>query len=112
VLVALAEVIRRMNEVFDGGNFDDTDIGALSTHVVTRMLENPVVRTQVDTNTQQQVTDSRALKAGFVDALVEAQAAYGDLVKQLFDGESKRADYFHSLISVLYLEAARTGDAG
>ncbi|WP_248582058.1 hypothetical protein [Nocardioides sp. InS609-2] len=27
-------------------------------------------------------------------------------------GERKRVDYFHSLISLLYLEAARAGDAG
>ena len=112
VLVALAEVIRRMNEVFDGGSFDDTDIGALSSHVVSRMLENPVVRTQVANNTQQQVAESPALKSGFTDALVEAQAAYGELVKQLFDADTKRADYFHSLITLLYLEAARTGDVG
>ncbi|HEY0950847.1 type I restriction endonuclease subunit R [Nocardioides sp.] len=109
VLVALAEVIRRMNEVFDGGSFDDTDIGALSSHVVRRMLDNPVVRTQVRTNTQQQVAESPTLKAGFTDALVEAQAAYGELVKQLFDADSKRTDYFHSLITLLY-ETARAGD--
>ena len=33
-------------------------------------------------------------------------------VKQLFDGETKRADYFHSLITLLYAEAALAGDAG
>lgn len=112
VLVALAEVIRRMNEVFDGGSFDETDIGALSAHVVKRMLDNPVVRAQVDSNTQQQVIDSPALKAGFVDALVEAQSAYSELVKQLFDGETKRVDYFHSLISLLYLEAQAPNSVG
>lgn len=112
VLVALADVIRRMNEVFDGGAFDDTDIGALSQHVVRRMLDNPVVRTQVRNNTQQQVAESPALKAGFTDALVEAQEAYSELVKQLFDGETKRADYFHSLITLLYAEAVTAGDAG
>lgn len=58
MLVASAEIIRRMNEVFDGGSFDDTDIAAVSTHVVRRMLDNPVVRTQVDNNTQQQVAGS------------------------------------------------------
>ncbi|MGI8645336.1 MAG: type I restriction endonuclease subunit R, partial [Nocardioides sp.] len=112
VLVALADVIRRMNVVFDGGSFDETDIGALSTHVVRRMLENPVVQAQVQNNNQQQVAESPALKAGFTDALVEARAAYGELVKQLFDGETKRADYFHSLITLLYAESARAGDAG
>jgi type I restriction enzyme R subunit len=111
VLVALAEVIRRMNEVFDGGSFDDTDIGALSEHVVRRMLDNPVVRAQVAANTQQHVTDSPALKAGFVDALVEAQEAYQDLVKQLFEGEEKRAEYFFHLIPLLFRTAEQVGDA-
>lgn len=77
---AVVEVIRRMNEVFDGGTLDDTDIGALSTHVVSRMLDNPVVRTQVATNAQQ----------------------------QLFDGETKRAEFFHSLISLLYHQGEQT----
>jgi type I restriction enzyme R subunit len=107
VLVELAEVIRRMNEVFDGGSFDDTDIGSLSTHVVRRMLANPTVREQVAANTRQQVVDSPDLKEGFTDALVEAREAYGELVKQLFDGESKRVDFFHSLIALLYLEKDR-----
>lgn len=65
-----------------------------------------------DPVTQQQVAESPALRSGFTDALVEAQAAYGELVKQLFDADTKRADYFHSLITLLYLEAARTGDVG
>lgn len=63
-------------------------------------------------NTPQQVADSPAMRDGFVDALVEAQAAHGELVKQLFDGESKRADYFHSLLTLLYLEGARSEGTG
>ena len=105
VLAALDEVIRRMNEIFDAGAFDDTDIGSLSSHVVGRMLDDDTVRAQVDANTLQQVEGSPALREGFIAALVEAQASYGDMVKQLFDAESKRADYFHQLLPLLYRSA-------
>ena len=90
----------------------DHDVSTFETElcehlVVGPMLQNPTVRTRMRNNTPQQVAARNARKEGSTDALVDAQAAYGDLVKRLFDGETTRADYFHSLITLLYAEAAR-----
>ncbi|MGI9156813.1 MAG: type I restriction endonuclease subunit R [Marmoricola sp.] len=102
-LVKLAEVIARMNELFDGGDFTDTDIGSLAEHVVKKMLENQTIRTQVQNNSPQQVASSPALEAGFTDAIIEARGSYADLTGQLLGARDKRAAFLKELIGLIYV---------
>lgn len=103
LMVKLAEVIARMNEVFDGGDFTDSDIGSLAEHVAKKMLENPTIQAQVRNNTPQQVAASPALETGFTDAIIEAQGAYADLTGQLLGAKDKREAFLAGLIELLYV---------
>ncbi len=102
-LAKLAEIIARMNEIFDGGAFTHSDIGSLSEHIARKMLENPTIAAQVRNNTPQQVAASPALENGLIDAILGAQDSYADLTGQLLGAKDKREAFMKNLIGLVYL---------
>lgn len=102
-LAKLAKIIARMNKIFDGGTFTDTDVGSLAEHVARKMLDNPVIAAQVRNNSPQQVAESPALEKGFIDAILGAQDSYGDLTGQLLGAKDKRDAFMKNLIGLVHL---------
>ena len=83
-LVAMAEIIERLNTLFGDEEFTDAQKQSFVEGSLAVMLENETLRTQAAANTATQFAESPDLKDEFLSTISDNQGAHGKLVDFCF----------------------------
>ncbi|MBS1905718.1 MAG: type I restriction endonuclease subunit R [Actinobacteria bacterium] len=104
-LARLAEILQRINDLFAGEDFTESGIESWSRGVVTVLLEDPVIRTQAEVNTQKQFLESPDLTVAVTDAIVTNQDTGNRIVDHVFGREDRRAEIIRLIGQLAYEQA-------
>jgi type I restriction enzyme R subunit len=108
----LAEIIAKVNDLFEGELSDDDKLLYLN-HVKGKLMESEVLVQQAANNTKEQFANSPDLSKELLNAIMDALAAYGTMSKQALDSEKTRAGLKDTLLGPAQLyESLRAASEG
>ena len=102
-MVKLAEVIARLNVLFDTGNLTGTDLGSGFETIARKIFDDPAVVLQIKNNSAEQVAASPLLRTALINAILSASAGFDDMTSQLLDDEKMRDEFLKLLVPFLFL---------
>ncbi|MGY1978166.1 type I restriction endonuclease subunit R [Nocardia gipuzkoensis] len=100
-MVAMEEVIARINELFSGDH-PDSSIRSVITHIKDRLEESMTLRAQAKTNTLAQFSASPDLDIAFVDAVIAAMDSSADLSAQILNNKDLSKKLLGELLPGIY----------
>ena len=100
-MVALAEVIERINDLFSGDH-PDSSVKNVVTHVKERLEESETLQQQARHNTLAQFSASPDLQSEFMTAVIGAMASSEDLSTQILNNPELSSKVLSELIPVIY----------
>ncbi len=107
-LVALAEVIEQINDLFSGDH-PASSVTNVVTHIKDRLEESETLHQQARNNTLAQFSASPDLHNEFVDAVIGAMASSEDLSTQILNNQELSQKLLGQLIPIIYRELKDTG---
>jgi type I restriction enzyme R subunit len=100
----LAEIIRKMNDLFEG-ELSDADLIGLMTHISERMIANPVLEQQAKNNSKEQFAMGDFPRV-MMDEVVAGLDSYQSMVSQVLGNTRVREGFAQVLLDIVY-EALR-----
>lgn len=88
--VLLAEIIEKVNDLFDGELTDDDKLVYVNNVLKGKLLESETLRRQASNNTKEQFANSPDLSTELMNAIMDAFAAHTTMSKQALDSEKVR----------------------
>lgn len=98
--VKLSEVVRRMNDLFEG-ELTESDFLHFATYVGDKMAENPVLRQQAQTNSKEQFALGDFQDA-MMRAVVETLDTHGSMAKQVLANDRTRKGLSAILLDLVW----------
>lgn len=87
----LAEIIRRVNDLFEGELTDQDKLVYVNDVIKGKLLESDTLRQQAENNTKEQFANSPDLKAEIMNAIIEALEAHTAMSTQALGSEEVRS---------------------
>ena len=84
----LAEIISRVNDLFDGDLSDGDQLVYVNGVIKTKLLESEALRTQAKANSKEQFSASPTLAKEMLNAIIEAYDAHETMSKQALNSEA------------------------
>ena len=100
--ILLAELIEKLNDLFDDGTLTETDRVGLFQHVAGKLLENEEIVTQATANTLEQFAHSPTIGSVLVGAVIAAMDSYQAMGKKIFEDGAARERFQAMLIEHVY----------
>lgn len=107
-LVALAEVIEQINDLFSGEH-PQSSVNNVVTHIKDRLEESETLQQQARNNTLAQFSASPDLHDEFVGAVIGAMASSEDLSTQILNNPELSQKLLGQLIPIIYQGLKNTG---
>lgn len=108
--VRLAEIIARVNELFDGDLTDGDKLVYVDRVLKGKLLESEILVRQAASNTKEQFANSPDLAAALMSAIMDAFAANSTMSRQALDSEKVRRGLLDTLLGPARLyESLRSG---
>src|SRR5208337_1844288 len=108
----LAEIIERVNGLFEGELTDDDQLVYVNDVIKKKMLESEELMTQATNNTKAQFANSPTLSKELTNAIIDALAAHTTMSKQALDSERVREGLKDVLLGPAQLYEALREKAG
>jgi type I restriction enzyme R subunit len=100
-MVALAEVIEKINDLFSGDH-PDSSVRSVVTHVKDRLEESETLQQQAQNNSLAQFSASPDLHNEFVSAVIGAMDSSADLSTQILNNPDLSQKLFAELVPIIY----------
>ena len=100
-LVALAEVIEKINDLFSGDH-PESSVNNVVTHVKDRLQESETLQQQAQHNTLAQFSASPDLHSEFISAVIGAMASSEDLSTQIINNPDLSQKLLAELVPIIY----------
>ena len=100
-MVALAEVIEKINDLFSGEH-PDSSVKSVVTHVKERLEESETLQQQAQHNSLAQFTASPDLHSEFMTAVIGAMASSEDLSTQIINNPDLSQKLLAELVPIIY----------
>ena len=109
--VMLAQVVSKMNDLFEG--VSDTDLLPFALHISGKMLENTTLEQQAAANTKDQFDASPDFKDAMIQSVADGFDSYSEMAKQVLNSPKVQEGLAALLGDLVYAGfAKRRGDAG
>lgn len=96
--VRLAELVEKLNGLFEDGSLTDADVLGMFEHVAAKMMENEALVQQATANTRDQFKQSPSLRKIGEGAAIEAMDNYEKMGQKLFS-DSNKLNVFIALLA-------------
>lgn len=106
-LVALADVIAQINELFSGDH-PDSSVHNVVTHIKDRLEESETLQQQAQNNSLAQFSASPDLQNEFVGAVIGAMASSEDLSSQILNNPELSQKLLGELVPIIYNQLKST----
>ena len=106
-MVPLAEVIEKVNDLFDGDH-PESSVRSVITHLKDRLEESDVLQQQAKANSLAQFSASPDLQNEFRDAVLGAMDSSADLSTQILNNPDIFQKLLAELIPIVYKDLATT----
>lgn len=100
-MVALAEVIEKINDLFSGDH-PDASVRNVVTHIKDRLEDSETLQQQAQNNTLSQFSASPDLQNEFVSAVIGAMASSEDLSAQILNNPELSQKLLGELVPIIY----------
>ena len=106
-----AEIIERVNKLFEGDQLTDADAVAVFNHVAGKMLENENLMEQAKANSEQQFGASPDFKKVLEEAVVACFENHQSMTKQILTNDRIRESFAELLLPFVYGKLANSSAA-
>lgn len=110
-MVALQEVIDRLNDLFDDEEFSEDQKASFVTGLLATLLDNLTLVQQAQANTQSQFAESPDLVNAVLDAVADNQDAHNKMADVFYSDSKERNAIIQALADAVHV-AAQEVDAG
>jgi type I restriction enzyme R subunit len=100
--VKIAEIIEKLNELFDDGSLSDADKVGLFNHIAEKMMENEDINTQAKANTREQFKHSPKISDVLTDSLIAALDSYKSMGNKVLQDKSAMNRLQSLLVDYVY----------
>ncbi|ETT28763.1 type I restriction-modification system, restriction subunit R [Rhodococcus aetherivorans] len=100
-MVALEEVIEKINDLFDGDH-PDSSVRNVVTHIRDRLEESETLQQQAQNNSMQQFSASPDLHSEFLAAVIGAMDSSADLSAQILNNQGLSQKLLEALLPAVY----------
>ena len=100
-MVALDEVINRINDLF-AGNHPDSSVRNVVTHIKDRLEESETLKTQAQNNSLAQFRASPDIDVAFTDAVIGSMGSSADLSAQILNNQDLARALLGELLPAVY----------
>lgn len=107
----LAEIIQKMNDLFEG-DLTDNDLLALANHVGGLMMESEMLAEQAAANTKEQFGASPDYKNVMIDSVADGLDKYQEMAKQVLNSPRVQDGLSEILLELVYAGFAKKRDQG
>lgn len=107
-MVALAEVIEKINDLFSGDH-PDSSVQSVVTHVKDRLEESETLQQQAQNNSLAQFSASPDLHNEFMAAVIGAMESSEDLSRQIINNPDLSQKLLAELVPIIYKALQATG---
>ena len=102
-MVALAEVIEKINDLFSGDH-PDSSVRSVVTHVKDRLEDSETLQQQAQNNSLAQFSASPDLHSEFLTAVIGAMDSSADLSAQILNNPELSQKLLGELVPLIYKE--------
>ena len=100
-MVALAEVIEKINDLFSGDH-PDSGVRNVVTHIKDRLEESETLQQQAQNNSLAQFSESPDLHNEFLNAVIGAMDSHSDLSAQIINNPELSQKLLGGLVPIIY----------
>lgn len=110
--VKLAELIQKLNDLFDDGSLTDADRVGLFEHVAGKMQENEELCRQARANSKDQFQQSPTIGRVVLEAVIAAMDSYEAMGKKVFQDQAAMGRFQALLVDYVYDQVRNQPPAG
>jgi len=100
----LAELVEKLNDLFEGENLTDADKVSLFEHTTRKLTESSDLKMQAKANTQEQFAASPEFEKVLVDSLIHMMDNYSNMGQRILGDEKALAKFAQLLVKPVYEE--------
>ena len=100
----LAELVEKLNDLFEGENLTDADKVSLFEHTTRKLTESSDLKRQAKANTQEQFAASPEFEKVLVDSLIHMMDNYSNMGQRILGDEKALAKFAQLLVKPVYEE--------
>lgn len=103
-LTAWEEILKNINELFDGEDFDPGSVSSWVQGVVTILVKNDSIKDQVNANTKEQFRESQTIETAVTDAVLDHQDLQNTILEKFFESPQRRNEIIKEISDLVYWE--------
>ena len=111
-MVAWEQILRNINDLFEGENFDPDSVNSWVQGVVTILVKDDAIREQVNANSKEQFRESRTIEEAVTNAALDHHDAQNNILEKFFESPQRRAAVIREISDLIYWELSHVVQRG
>lgn len=111
-MVAWEQILKNINDLFEGENFDPDSVNSWVQGVVTILVKDEVIREQVNANSKEQFRESRTIEEAVTNAALDHHDAQNNILEKFFESPQRRAAVIREISDLIYWELSHVVPRG
>lgn len=103
-MVAWEQILKNINDLFEGENFDPDSVNSWVQGVVTILVKDDAIREQVNANSKEQFRESRTIEEAVTNAALDHHDAQNNILEKFFESPQRRAAVIREISDLIYWE--------
>ena len=111
-MVAWEQILKNINDLFEGENFDPDSVNSWVQGVVTILVKDEAIREQVNANSKEQFRESRTIEEAVTNAALDHHDAQNNILEKFFENPQRRAAVIREISDLIYWELSHVVQRG
>ena len=111
-MVAWEQILKNINNLFEGENFDPDSVNSWVQGVVTILVKDEAIREQVNANSKEQFRESRTIEEAVTNAALDHHDAQNNILEKFFESPQRRAAVIREISDLIYWELSHVVQRG
>ena len=103
-MVAWEQILKNINDLFEGENFDPDSVNSWVQGVVTILVKDEAIREQVNANSKEQFRESLTIEEAVTNAALDHHDAQSNILEKFFESPQRRSAVIREISDLIYWE--------
>lgn len=103
-MVAWAEILKNINALFEDEDFDPGSVDSWVQGVVTILVQNDVIKDQVNANTKEQFRESQTIETAIRNAVLDHEDNQNVIMEKFFENPQRRNQIIKEISDLVFWE--------
>ena len=111
-MVAWEHILKNINDLFEGENFDPDSVNSWVQGVVTILVKDEAIREQVNANSKEQFRESLTIEEAVTNAALDHHDTQNNILEKFFESPQRRAAVIREISDLIYWELSHVVQRG